>query len=154
MSSRREEWSGAAGRRTLQVAEQVLAGDSASYYLTGDQAAALEHAGNVRHVHGDTIIGGGSFDGILVVDGALTITGPFVATGVIVARGRIDARAGGLVVTGSLMSFAAGGRGRERDRSGIRYGPVFGVRGSAGASHGSPTSTGSSAKLGRALLGV
>lgn len=94
------------GAENVRVAEQALAADSGSYYLTGGQAAALDRATNVRHVRGDTVIGGGSFDGILIVDGALTITGPFTASGVVVARGRIDAHAGGLVVVGTLMSFA------------------------------------------------
>jgi hypothetical protein len=102
---------GGAGAAIVRVAEQTLAADSASYYLTGGQVAALEHAGNVRHVRGDTVIGGGAFDGILIVDGTLTIAGPFIASGVIVARGRIDARAGGLVMDGSLMSFAPAAAG-------------------------------------------
>jgi hypothetical protein len=102
---------GGPGAAIVRVAEQTLAGDSAAYYLTSDQVAALEDAGNVRHVRGDTVIGGGAFDGILIVDGALTIAGPFIASGIIVARGRIDARAGGLVMAGSLMSFATADAG-------------------------------------------
>lgn len=97
---------GGEGAANVRAAEQTLAGDSASYFLTGGQVAALERGGNVRHVHGDTVIAGGSFDGILIVDGALTIAGPFIASGLIVARGRIDAHSGGLVMAGSLMSFA------------------------------------------------
>jgi hypothetical protein len=95
------------GAGTAHVAYEQSASDSATYFITDRQLAALSGASPFVHVRGDTAIAGGSFTGILVVDGSLTITGPFVANGLVVARGRIDAKSGGLTVVGGLMSFAA-----------------------------------------------
>jgi hypothetical protein len=94
------------GAAAARVAHSAAAADSATYYLTGRQITALAPAANVIHVRGDTTISGGTLDGILIVDGSLTIAGPFVAIGLVIARGRVDARAGGFVLTGALLSFA------------------------------------------------
>ena len=82
------------------------AADSAAYYLTAAQIAALDSVG-VMHVHGDTIIGGGTLDGVLIVDGALEIAGAWTVHGLVVARGPVNAASGSVAVTGALLSFAA-----------------------------------------------
>jgi hypothetical protein len=90
---------------TASIAVSAEANDSATYLLTAFQLAALQHSGRFVHALGDTTIGGGAFDGVLVVEGSLTITGPFIATGLIVARGPIVAT-GGVSIVGSVRSFA------------------------------------------------
>lgn len=96
---------------TSLVSPRAEAADSATYLLTGRQQSALQCVGRFVHVHGDTAITGGAFDGILIVDGSLTITGPFTATGLLVARGPIVA-AGGITIIGSVRSFAESGIGK------------------------------------------
>jgi len=81
------------------------AADSASYYLTASQLAALDSAG-VIHVRGDTTISGGSLDGVMLVDGALAITGSWIVRGLVVVRGAVNAATGTLTVSGAIMSFA------------------------------------------------
>ena len=104
---------GTTGTDSATVAHLQIAADSATYYLSGSQLTVLDGAANVRHVRGDTAIVSGSFNGILLVDGSLTIAGPFTANGLIVAAGPIDARAGGFVMSGAVMSFAAPAAGRS-----------------------------------------
>lgn len=82
------------------------AADSASFYLTAAQLAALDSAGALQHVRGDTTIASGSFDGIMVVDGTMEITGPWTVHGLVVSRGPIKAASGSIAVTGAMMSFA------------------------------------------------
>jgi hypothetical protein len=82
------------------------AADSSTYLLTSAQIAQLAGGFGMIRVTGDTTIAGGSLEGILIVEGALTITGPFVVSGLVVARGPIVAVAGGLSVTGAMLSFA------------------------------------------------
>jgi hypothetical protein len=91
---------------SVAFAASVLAADSASYFLTAPQQAAIGESGQLVRVLGDTTIAGGTFDGILIVGGRLTITGPFVAAGLIVARGPIEAITGGFALTGAIMSYA------------------------------------------------
>jgi hypothetical protein len=74
--------------------------------LAASQLAQLVGDAGVTHVLGDTTIAGGSFTGVLIVEGVITITGPFAATGLVISRGPIVATAGGLRVTGAMMSFA------------------------------------------------
>jgi hypothetical protein len=57
-------------------------------------------------VRGDTIIASGSFNGVLLVNGDVAVAGPFAMTGLLIARGRISIPAGGLSLTGAMMSFA------------------------------------------------
>ncbi|MEO6877398.1 MAG: hypothetical protein ABI205_02880, partial [Gemmatimonadaceae bacterium] len=95
------------GPGIARVAHLQSATDSAVYFITAGQIAALNNANAVVHVWRDTVIAGGSFTGILVVDGRLTISGPFAATGLLIALGPVDATAGGLTLNGTLMSFAA-----------------------------------------------
>jgi hypothetical protein len=102
-----------------------VAADSNSYFLTRWQRAMLSStAVGVRRVSGDTTIAGGVFDGILLVDGAVTVAGPWIVTGMVAAGGPIRALAGGLNVTGALLSAYAG-PGRAIDLSGaaIRFAP-------------------------------
>jgi hypothetical protein len=103
------------------------AADSSTYLLTPSQLVQLAGASGVTRVLGDTVIAGGSFEGILIVDGSLTITGTFRATGLVVSRGPIIA-AGGLVVKGALMSFASppnGQQGVVLGRSNFSYSPCI-----------------------------
>ncbi|MGH7615756.1 MAG: hypothetical protein ACREPM_00850 [Gemmatimonadaceae bacterium] len=100
------------------------AGDSTAYFLSTSQRALLAGSSGVVHVAGDTTIAGGAFTGILIVDGALTITGSFEITGVVASGGPIVALAGGLVVNGALMSFAAPNGGQpaiDLGPAAIRY---------------------------------
>jgi hypothetical protein len=101
----------ASGADGVRVGHDSKAADSATYYLTARQTTALASAVNVVHVRGDTTIAGGTFDGILIVDGSLTVAGPFAVNGLVIAGGRVDARSGGLVITGALLSFAADAAG-------------------------------------------
>lgn len=90
---------------SVRAATDARAADSATYFMTSRQIAALAVANGARIVAGDTTITGGSYKGILLVDGALRITGPLVATGVVVARGPIAAT-DSVHVTGAMLSFA------------------------------------------------
>jgi len=110
---------------SLSIATDAAAQDSAAYLLTARQLQRLGGASVVR-VAGDTTIAGGAFEGILIVDGALTIGGPFSASGLVVSRGPIAATAGGLAVTGAIMSFAPRSPGRPAIDLGpatLRYSP-------------------------------
>ena len=91
---------------TTTVSSMASAADSSTYFLAASQLTQLTAGAGVTRVTGDTTISGGSFDGVLIVDGALTIAGPFTASGLIISRGPIVALAGGLTVTGTMMSFA------------------------------------------------
>jgi hypothetical protein len=95
----------ASGIDSSMIAVSPSALDSATYFLTARQLAALDESGRVVHVLGDTTIDSGSFDGILMVDGNLTISGAFAATGLVVARGSVNATAGSFSLVGALMSF-------------------------------------------------
>jgi hypothetical protein len=104
----------------------ATAGDSATYYMKSWQAAMLDSTASIVHVHGDTIIAGGAFTGILLVDGSMTVTGPFAVTGLVVARGSISATAGGFSSSGALMAFGApahNGLAIELAHATIRYAP-------------------------------
>lgn len=90
---------------SVRAATDARAADSATFFMTSRQLAALAVAEDARIVAGDTTIAGGSYKGILLVGGALRITGPFVATGVVIARGPIAAT-DSVHVTGALLSFA------------------------------------------------
>jgi len=119
---------GASVSSVASVASTVSAkaADSSTYLLAASQLAQLAGASGVAHVFRDTVIAGGSFEGILIVDGSLTITGTFRATGLVVSRGPIIAAAGGLVVKGALMSFASlpnGQQGVVLGRSTLCYSP-------------------------------
>jgi len=103
-----------------------IAGDSATYYMKSWQAAMLDSMASVVHVHGDTIIAGGAFTGIMLVDGSITVTRPFAVTGLVVARGSISATAGGFSSSGAVMAFgspARGGTAIELAHATIRYAP-------------------------------
>ena len=101
-----------------------LAADSTTYYLAPKQLALLDSGAGVVHVRGDTVITGGSFDGILLVDGRLTVTGPVTMSGLIVARGPLTASSAGLSVIGALMSFApASSVAVDLASATIRYAP-------------------------------
>lgn len=95
------------GPGLARVVHLESATDSTAYFIAAGQLATLANASAVVHVHGDTVIAGGSFTGILIVDGRLSISGPFSASGLLVALGPVDATAGGLAMNGALMSFAA-----------------------------------------------
>jgi hypothetical protein len=95
------------GLDSATVVTSAGAADSASFFLTPRQLAALGETGSVVHVMGDTAIDGGSFDGLLIVEGSLTITGTFVANGLIVARGPVEVASGSFSLTGAVMSYAA-----------------------------------------------
>jgi hypothetical protein len=90
------------------VLSTPLAADSSTYWLAPGQLTQLMRLATtgVTYVANDTTITGGVFQGILIVDGVLTITGPYTVTGLVIARRSIVATAGGLVVTGAMMSFA------------------------------------------------
>jgi hypothetical protein len=90
---------------SVHVSRNELAADSSTYHFGEPQLAGLRGPTVVR-VGGDTTISGGEFDGILLVDGSVAIAGPFRMRGLLIARGRIDARAGGLVVNGAMLSYA------------------------------------------------
>jgi hypothetical protein len=109
---------------SVATAVSVRASDSSTYLVTSSQLAQLSGAPGVTHVLGDTVIAGGSFEGILIIDGSLTITGPFRATGLVVSRGPIVAASGSLVVEGALMSFASppnGQRAVDLASANLRY---------------------------------
>ena len=118
---------GASAAAAPGVAVEVsgVAADSNSYFLMAWQRTLLSGSpSSFRRVSGDTTIAGGVFDGILLVDGALTVTGAWAVNGMVVAAGPIRALAGGLTVTGALLSAYAGS-GRAIDVSGatIRFAP-------------------------------
>jgi hypothetical protein len=94
-------------RGGVRVDTAELALDSATYYLTQRQLAALSSAVGVVHVAGDTTIDGGAFDGILIVDGSLTVRGTFAASGLIIVRGGVDASDAAVTIRGALLSYAA-----------------------------------------------
>jgi hypothetical protein len=83
------------------------AADSSTYYMKAHQLAVLDSNAAVVHVHGDTTIAGGTFNGVLLVDGSLTVTGPFRATGLFIARGSIKAIAGGFSLSGAAMAYGS-----------------------------------------------
>jgi hypothetical protein len=85
----------------------VQRSDSAAFYLSAFQRALLDSAAGVVHVHGDTTVSGGSFDGILIVDGTLTVAGPWSAAGLVIVGGAVESPSG-LTLTGALLSFADG----------------------------------------------
>lgn len=98
--------------------------DSNSYFLMGWQRSLLARAIGVRRVMGDTTVGGGSFDGVMLVDGALTIAGPWIVTGLVVATGPIRTTAGGLSVTGALLSaFSGPGPAIDLGGAALRFAP-------------------------------
>ena len=108
----------------VRVETRSVAADSDSYLLNPRQRSILASGPNVAHVVGDTTIGGGTFDGILLVDGALTITGSLVVTGVVVATGPIRTSGGRLSVTGALLSAYRGpGRAIDLAGSSLRFAP-------------------------------
>jgi hypothetical protein len=112
------------GATPARTSHSPAAADSATFFLAARQLTALAAAPSLIHVRGDTTIAGGTLDGILIVEGALTIVGPFVANGLIIAGGRVSARAGGLAVTGALMSFAVPADGTpavELSDASVRY---------------------------------
>ncbi len=111
---------------SIRVEQRPAAGDTATYFLLARQLAALDSSGRVYHVHGDTVIAGGSLVGILVADGSVTISGPYAVTGLVIARGRVESPNGGLVITGALLAFGAPADGSVAVRlSGavVRYSP-------------------------------
>jgi hypothetical protein len=113
---------------SVATAVSVRASDSSTYLLTSAQLTQLSGAPGVTHVFGDTVIAGGSFEGILIVDGSLTITGPFRATGLFVSRGAIVATSGSLVLEGALMSFASPPKGQQAVDlafANLRYSPCI-----------------------------
>jgi hypothetical protein len=75
--------------------------------MKSHQLAVLDSNAAVVHVHGDTTIAGGTFNGVLLVDGSLTVTGPFRATGLFIARGSIKAIAGGFSLSGAAMAYGS-----------------------------------------------
>jgi hypothetical protein len=91
----------------VRVDTAALARDSATYFLTGPQVAALASASGVVRVAGDTTIEGGSLDGILVVGGSLTLRGTFAGSGLIIVRGAIDAADAVVTMRGALLAYAA-----------------------------------------------
>lgn len=108
----------------VRVETRSAASDADSYLLNPRQRSILASGSGVVHVVGDTTIGGGTFDGILLVDGALTITGPLVVTGVVVATGPIRTSGGRLSVTGALLSAYSGpGRAIDLAASSLRFAP-------------------------------
>jgi len=108
----------------IRVETRSVAADSDSYLLNPRQRSILGSGPGVAHVVGDTTIGGGAFDGILLVDGALTITGSLVVTGVVVATGPIRTSGGRLSVTGALLSAYSGpGRAIDLAASSLRFAP-------------------------------
>jgi hypothetical protein len=111
---------------SVRTATLPSAADSNSYLLTNWQRSLLRPSLGLKHVIGDTAIGGGSFDGILMVDGALNITGPFVVNGLVVASGSIRDTVGGLSVMGAILS-AYSGPGRAVDLAGanVRFAPCL-----------------------------
>jgi hypothetical protein len=111
---------------STRVAALPIAGDSATYYMKSRQVALLDGAESVVHVRGDTVITGGTFNGILLVDGSITVTGPFAVTGLVIARGAISASAGGLSITGAIMAYGnptRDGTAVEITNATIRYAP-------------------------------
>lgn len=81
------------------------AADSSAFYLTAAQLATLDSAGAV-HVRGDTVVAGGTFDGVMVVDGSLQLAGAWTVHGLVVVRGAVNAATGSIALTGALMSYA------------------------------------------------
>jgi hypothetical protein len=107
-----------------RVGTSASAGDSATYYMTGQQRGRLDTTGTMLHVRGDTTIAGGTFTGILIVDGSLVVSGPFTVVGMIIARGSITAITGGLSLTGAMMAYGTptrGGTTIEIANATIRY---------------------------------
>jgi len=90
----------------IRVDTTDVARDSATYYMTMSQRAALSAAAGVVHVAGDTTITGGTFDGMLIVDGSLTLRGAFAASGVIIVRGGVDASDALFSLRGALLVYA------------------------------------------------
>ena len=90
----------------IRVDTADVARDSATYYMTMSQRAALSAAAGVVHVAGDTTITGGTFDGMLIVDGSLTLRGAFAASGVIIVRGGVDASDALFSLRGALLVYA------------------------------------------------
>jgi hypothetical protein len=109
----------------VRAETRSVAADSDSYLLKSWQRSILASGPGVAHVVGDTTIGGGLFDGILLVDGALTIAGPLAVTGLLVATGPIRTSAGGhLSVTGAVLSAYTGpGRAIDLAGSSVRFSP-------------------------------
>lgn len=104
-----------------RVRNATSAADTSTYFLSSRQLARLDSSAVVVHVHGDTTIAGGTFEGILVADGAIIVTGSFVMTGLMIARDSIVAPNGGLAVTGALMSFAPRATGVHLVDSRVTY---------------------------------
>lgn len=108
----------------VRVETRAIAADSNSYLTTARQRSILDTGVGVTHVLGDTTIGGGSFDGILIVDGALTITGPFIVTGLVVALGSVRVAGGSLILTGALLAAHSGpGRALDLASATLKFSP-------------------------------
>jgi hypothetical protein len=119
------------GGDSSRVVSRASSADSATYYLTASQRATLDSNSAVVHVRGDTTIAGGALNGILIADGSVTIAGAFTVTGMIVARGRIVAVAGGLSLTGNMLSYANPTNGDpaiELSTASIRHAPCVTAR--------------------------
>lgn len=104
------------------VAATAQRTDSASFFLTGRQLAALDSSPAVRHVRGDTTIAGGTFTGILIVDGNATITGPFSLDGLLIARGSVSS-SGGLTLRGAAMAYSADSAALKLANAQVEYSP-------------------------------
>lgn len=111
---------------SVRAVVDPAASDSAGYLVSSWQRQALDSAARAVHVHGDTTIAGGAFDGVMIVDGSLTIAGPFAVTGLIIARGPIVAMVGGFSLIGAIRSFAkppAGEYALDLGGASIRFSP-------------------------------
>ena len=112
------------GGAGIRAETRSTAADSDSYLLKSWQRPILASGSGVAHVVGDTMITGGTFDGILLVDGALTITGSLAVTGLVVATGPIRTSGGRLSLTGALLSAYTGpGRAIDLAASSLRFAP-------------------------------
>lgn len=103
----------------------TVVADSDAYLLTARQHAALDSAvgtSAVVHIRGDTTLGGGAFNGLLIVDGSVTITAGFTLSGLLIARDSIVA-ASGLAVHGALMAFSSSPGAIRLSHALIEYSP-------------------------------
>ena len=83
------------------AASIVQTTDSTTLYEAAWQRSALDSTTNVWRIARDTVLGTGSFAGVVVADADLRIDGPFAFTGLMIVRGALRS-ASGLSVTGAI----------------------------------------------------
>jgi hypothetical protein len=110
---------GEADCRVTTASASMQTSDSVVLYSTAAQRSAIDSAAGVVRVRGDTVISGGSIDGVMVVDGALSITGPVFITGLVIVNGTLISLQG-LHLTGAMV---VRGTGSHLSGASISYSP-------------------------------